>query len=80
MLNYFKKNFELLQVWFYENHMILNPRKNHYLIINKDITNKSIEFHKNILYVKAQKNLFGLMIDTFLNFQIHLKSSKKRAN
>ena len=28
-----KKNFELLQVWFYENHMVLNPEKCHYLII-----------------------------------------------
>ena len=34
-----KKNFELLQGWFYENQMVLNPRKCHYLIINKDITN-----------------------------------------
>ena len=24
-----KKNFEILEVWFYENHMILNPGKYH---------------------------------------------------
>ena len=41
-----KKNFELLQGQFYENHMVLNPDKCHYLIINEDITNESIELGK----------------------------------
>ena len=35
-----KKNFEHLQEWLYENHMVLNPGKCHYLLINKDITNE----------------------------------------
>ena len=34
-----KKNFELLQEWFFENRIVLNPRKYHYLVIDKDITN-----------------------------------------
>ena len=38
-----KKNFELLQEWFYENPMVLNPRKDHYLVTIKDIANESIE-------------------------------------
>ena len=37
-----KRNFEILQGWFYENHMVLNPEKCNYLIINKDIANESI--------------------------------------
>ena len=41
-----KKNFEPLQVWFFENDIFLNPTKYHHLIINKDITNKSIELGK----------------------------------
>ena len=41
-----KKNFELLQGQFYENHMVLNPDKCHYLIINEDIINESIELGK----------------------------------
>ena len=35
-----KKNFEHLQEWLYENHMVLNPGKCHYLLINKDITSE----------------------------------------
>ena len=34
-----KKNFVLLQGWFYENHLVLNPGKCHYLIINTLIAN-----------------------------------------
>ena len=30
-------------MWFYENHMTINPGKYYYLIINKDIANESIE-------------------------------------
>ena len=34
-----KKNLELLKVWFYENHMVLNPGKFYYVKINRDIPN-----------------------------------------
>ena len=55
-----KKNFELLQVWFYENRMVLNPGKCHYLIINKDIPNESIELDKRILHAEAEQKLLGV--------------------
>ena len=54
-----------------ENHMVLNPRKCHYL--NKDITNKSIELGKKTLHAEAEQKLLGLMIDEDLNFQSHTK-------
>ena len=41
-----KKNFEILQGWFYEDHMFLNPGKCYYLMINKDIANVSIDLGK----------------------------------
>ena len=50
-----KKNFEILQRWFYENHIVLNPRKCHYfLIIIKDIANESIELCKKTLHAEAE--------------------------
>ena len=47
------KNFELLQVWFYENHMVLNSGKCHNLILNKGIAKESIELRKNTLHAEA---------------------------
>ena len=55
-----KKNFELFQGWFYENHMVLNPGKYHYFIINKDIANESIELAKKILHAVAEQKLHGI--------------------
>ena len=75
-----KKNFELLQGWFCENHMVLNPGKWHYLIINKDITNESIELGKKTLHAEAEQKLLGIIIDKDLNFQSHTRSIIKTAN
>ena len=53
-----KKNFELLLVRFYENHMVLNPGKCHYL----DIANESTELHKKTLHAEAEQKLLGIII------------------
>ena len=54
-----KKNFEILQEWFYENHMVLNPGKSHYLIISND----SIKLDKKVLHAERQtlrsETIFG---------------------
>ena len=66
-----KKNFGLLQVWFYENHTLQNLGKCHYLIINKDITNESIDFGKKTLHAENEQKLLGLIIGINLIFQGH---------
>ena len=68
-----RKNFEILQGWFYENHVVLNPGKCHYLIVNKDN-----ESGRKTLYSKAEQKLLGIIIDK--NFQSHTKSIIKTAN
>ena len=75
-----KKSFEVSQGWFYENHMVLNPEKCYYWIINKDIANKSLELGKNTLHAEAEQKLLGIIIDKDLNFQSHKKSIIKTAN
>ena len=75
-----KKNFEPLQGWFCENHMVLNPGKCHYLIINKDTSNESIELGKKPLHAEAEQKLLSIIIDKELNFQSHTKSIIKTAN
>ena len=67
-------------MWFYENHMVLNPGKCHYLIINKDITNESIELGKKTLHVQAEQKLLGIIIDKDLNFQSHTRLIIKTVN
>ena len=75
-----KKNFELLQVWIYENHMFLNPEKCHYLVTNKSIANESIELGKKTLHAEAKQKLLGMIIDKDLTFQSHTKWIIRTAN
>ena len=65
-----KQNFELLQGWFYENYMVLNPGECHYLIINNDIINASIELGERILDAEAEQKLLGIIIDKDLIFKV----------
>ena len=39
--------------------MVVNPRKFHYLITNKDTSNGSIILGKKTLHVEAQQKLLG---------------------
>ena len=54
--------------------MVLNPRKCHYLVINKDITDESIELGKKTLYAEAEQKLLGIISDKDLNFQSHTRA------
>ena len=58
--------------------MVLNLRKCHYLKINKDIINESIELGEKILHAEAEQKLLGIKIDKDLNFQGHTKSMIKK--
>ena len=75
-----QKNFELLQGWLYETHMVLNPKNCHYLVIIKDISNESIELGETILHSEVEQKLLGIIIYKVLNFQSHTKSIMKTAN
>ena len=54
--------------------MVLNREKYHYLIINKDIANESIELDKKTLHAETEQKLLGIITDKDLNFQSHTKS------
>ena len=54
------KNNKLLQVWFYENHMVLHPRNFHYVTIIKYISNESVVLSKEAEHAEAE--LFGVII------------------
>ena len=49
--------------------MVLNLAKCHYLIINKDLANKSIKLGNQTLDAEPEQKLRGITIDKDLNFQ-----------
>ena len=40
-----KINFLIMQKWFYENHMVLNPGKYHYLVLGKRSNSDTINLN-----------------------------------
>ena len=58
-------------MWLYENHMVLNPGKCHYLIISKKIADESIKLGKKILHAETEQKFLYIIIDKDLNFQSH---------
>ena len=50
----------------------------HYLIVNKDFINESIELEERILHAEAEQKLLGIIIDKDLNFQSHTKLTIKQ--
>ena len=47
--------------------MVLDAGKCHYLMINKDIANESIEFGKKTLHPEVKQKLLCIIIDKDLN-------------
>ena len=54
--------------------MVLNPEKCLQLIINKEISNESIELGNKTLYAEAEQKLLGVIIDKDIKFRGHTES------
>ena len=69
-----KMNFLIMQKWFYENHMVLNPRKCHYLILGDRSNSDTINPNGTKLASSSYEKLLGILIDRDLSFDKHTKS------
>ena len=74
-----KINFLIMQKWFYENHMVLNPRKCHYLILGDRSNSDTINLNGTKLASSSYEKLLGILIDRDLSFDKHIKSLCRKA-
>ena len=69
-----KANVVIMQKWFYENLMVLNPGKCHYILIGNhdepDKINLNIRENAN----NNNEKLLAVLIDKKLNFDVHIKT------
>ena len=73
-------DFEIVNNWFYENFMILNPEKSHYMCLGKNLDdNEVLNFNNLIIKSSKEVEILGIKIDKKLNFNSHIKSICREA-
>ena len=65
-------DFETLTKWFYDNYMVLNSDKCHFMILG--FQNQKFDFHYKNVFIKnsAEEKILGITIDNKLNFKSHI--------
>ena len=74
-----KINFFIIKKWFYENHMVLNPEKCHYLVLEKRSNSDTINLNGTKLASGTYEKLNGILIDRDLSSDKHIKSLCRKA-
>ena len=69
----------ILHKWFYESHMALNPGKFHNIVIGDDDPTYKILLNNNESSSSNEEKLLGLLLDSKLNFDFHIRSFCKKA-
>ena len=75
-----RQNFNILTNWFYENHMVLNPDKCHYMYMGKNSKSQTnFQFENNVIEHHNTEEILGIIIDNQLSFTPHIKKLCKKA-
>ena len=69
-----KINFLIMREWFYENHMVLNPWKCHYLVLGNRSNSDAISLNGSKLASSSYEKLLGILSDRDVSFDKHIKS------
>ena len=72
-------NFLIMQKWFYENHMVLNPGKCQYLVLGNRSNSDTINLNGIKLASSSYEKLLGILIDRDLSFDKHIKLLCRKA-
>ena len=71
------KDFGKVTNWFYENFMVLNSKKCHFMCIGKDVENETFTF-KDVCYKSSKEEvILGKTIDKKLSFDSHIRKMCK---
>ena len=74
------KDFEVLDTWFYDNYMALNPGKCNFMCLGSNLSLDEIFVYKNLKLKNTSVNeILGVIIDRELKFDKHVKHICKKA-
>ena len=74
-------DFEIVNNWFYEKFMILNPVKVHYMCLGRNLDdNEVLKFNNLTIKSSKEAEILGIKLDNNLNFNNHIKLICRKAD
>ena len=80
VINRLTNDFAIISEWFYENYMVLNPDKCHFLTLGFHKPFPDFSYENNIIENVNEKKILGIVIDNNLHFKSHMKKICERVN
>ena len=75
-----RRDFAIISEWFYENYMILNPDKCHFLTLGFNKPFPDFSFDNTIIKIVTEEKILGIVINNNLNFKSYMKKICEKAN
>ena len=80
MKNILFSDFRVVNDWFYDNFMVLNPEKNHFMCLGKEIDDtETLSFNELALNNSEEVEIFGVALDRSVGFNTHMKKISRKA-
>ena len=76
----FRHDFAIISEWFYENYIVLNPGKCHFLTLGFNKLFPGFSFENTIIKNVTEETILMIVIDSNLNFKSHMKKIYEKAN
>ena len=74
-------DFMIVENWFFENYMILNPEKCYFMCIGKNVSDSELPNLNNLNLKNCKEvEVLGITIDRNLNFKGHIKNICRKAD
>ena len=75
-----KHDFAIVSEWFYENYVVHNPDKCHFLTLGFNEPFPDFSFKNTIIKNATEEKILEIVIDNNLNFKSHMKKICEKAN
>ena len=77
---FLSSDFKILNNWFYENFIVLNPEKSHFMCIGKKIDDsETLNFNNLAIRNSKEVEILGTTLDRNMNFHTHIKNICRKA-
>ena len=77
---FLSSNFKIINNWFYENFMVLNPEKSHFMCIGQKIyVAETLNFNDLSIRNSKEVEILGITLDRRMNFHTHTKNICRKA-